>query len=418
MRNWGGTDMSKIICRFCGSEINQEFVNLGMSPFSNGYVKLENLQNEEKFFPLHTYVCSECFLVQLQEFESPKQIFTEYAYFSSVSNSWLNHSKNYVEMMIKRFVINSSMQVVELASNDGYLLQYFKKESIPVLGIEPAKNVALEAQRKGIPTLTDFFSEELAERLVKENIHADLLIGNNVLAHVPNINNFVIGMKKLLSTNGIITMEFPHILKLIEENQFDTIYHEHFSYLSLLTVIKIFKAHDLNIFDVEELPTHGGSLRLFAKHTQDNTKEISDNVKNVIDKEIKFGLNKINTYSSFSFKVKKTKRNILNYLIGLKNEGKQIVGYGAPAKGNTLLNYCGIGIDFVDYTVDRNSYKQGLYLPGTHIPIFSTDKILETKPDYVIILPWNLKYEIIDQMDIIKEWGGKFITLIPDIEVY
>ena len=410
--------MVKKLCRFCRSELNESFVDLGMSPLSNSYVIPEKIANKENFYPLHTYVCSKCFLVQLEEFESPKEIFSEYAYFSSFSNSWLKHAENYVDMMIKRFKFDSNSQVIEIASNDGYLLQYFKKEGIHVLGIEPANNVASEAIKKGIPTKSEFFGEELAIELDKKNIRADLLIGNNVLAHVPNLNDFVKGMKKLLNADGVITMEFPHLLRLINENQFDTIYHEHFSYLSLITVKQVFEKHCLTIFDVEELSTHGGSLRIYAKHNQDNTKNICENVDCVINKEIQMGLNKIETYREFSEQVKKTKRNILNFLINLKNEGKKIVGYGAPAKGNTLLNYCGIGTDFLDYTVDISPYKQGLYLPGSRIPVFTVDKIKQTKPDYVVILPWNIKEEIMEQMGFIKEWGGKFITLIPNVEVH
>ena len=410
--------MKNKLCRFCGNELKETFVDLGMSPLSNSYLKFDNLHNKENFYPLHAYVCSECYLVQLEEFESPEEIFGDYAYFSSFSKSWLKHAEDYVDKITNEFELNSNSKVIEIASNDGYLLQYFKKRGIPVLGIEPAKNVASEATKKGIPTISEFFGTELSDQLINENKSADLIIGNNVLAHVPNINDFVFGMKKLLKTNGIITMEFPHILRLIEKNQFDTIYHEHFSYLSLITVKQVFEKHGLAIFDVEELLTHGGSLRIYAKHIDDHTKDVSDNVERVLNKEIQMGLNKVEAYKKFSESVKKAKRDILKFLIDTKNEGKQIVGYGAPAKGNTLLNYCGIGADFIDYTVDISPHKQGLYLPGTHIPIFSPDKIKETKPDYVIILPWNIKEEIMKQMNFIKEWGGKFVTLIPNIGVY
>lgn len=406
------------VCRFCGKELKETFVDLGMSPLSNSYLKFENIKNKENFYPLHAYVCSECYLVQLEEFESPKKIFSDYAYFSSFSKSWLKHAEEYVNMMVKKFKFNLNSKVVEIASNDGYLLQYFKEKNVPVLGIEPAKNIANEAIKKGIPTKSEFFGENLANQLIKENLYADLLIGNNVLAHVPNINDFVLGMKKILKPKGIITIEFPHLLRLIEENQFDTIYHEHFSYLSLITVIKVFRKHGLDIFDVEELSTHGGSLRIYGKHIEDNTKCISEQVEKIINKEIQMGLNKIEIYLSFSEQVKKSKRDILNFLIHIKNEGKQIVGYGAPAKGNTLLNYCGIGTDFIDYTVDISPHKQGLFLPGTHISIFSPNKIKETKPDYIVILPWNIKEEVMEQMHFIREWGGKFITLIPGVEVY
>lgn len=410
--------MENKLCRFCGSELSESFVDLGMSPLSNTYLTPENIHNKEHIYPLHAYVCAKCFLVQLEEFESPEEIFSEYAYFSSFSQSWLKHAENYVDMMIQRFKFNSNSQVIEIASNDGYLLQYFKKEGIPVLGIEPAENIVTEAIKKGIPTKLEFFGTELAEKLIKDNMQADLIIGNNVLAHVPNLNDFVEGMKKVLSPDGIITMEFPHLLRLIKKNQFDTIYHEHFSYLSLITVKQVLKIHGLIVFDVEEISTHGGSLRIYAKHIQDSTKNISQNVSYIINKEKQFGLDRIEIYKDFSEQVKKTKRSILSFLINLKNEGKQVVGYGAPAKGNTLLNYCGIGTDFLDYTVDISPHKQGLYLPGTHIPIFSPDKISETKPDYVVILPWNIKEEVIEQMNFIKEWNGKFVTLIPKVEVY
>lgn len=410
--------MENKVCRFCGKELKETFVDLGMSPLSNSYVKFQNLKNKETFYPLHAYVCSECYLVQLEEFESPKEIFDDYAYFSSFSKSWLKHAEEYVNMMVKKFKFNLNSKVIEIASNDGYLLQYFRQKNIPVLGIEPAKNVADEAIRKGIPTKSEFFGENLANQLIKENIYADLLVGNNVLAHVPNINDFILGMKKILKPKGIITMEFPHVLKLIEENQFDTIYHEHFSYLSLITVRKIFRKNGLDIFDVEELSTHGGSLRIYGRHVENDTKCISKDVRKVINKEIKIGLDKIEIYMNFSEQVKKTKTDILNFIIHIKNQGKLIVGYGAPAKGNTLLNYCGIGSDFIEYTVDISPHKQGLYLPGTHIPIYEPEKIQETKPDYVIILPWNIKEEIMEQMSFIKEWGGKFVTLIPNIEVY
>ncbi|MDZ5724896.1 class I SAM-dependent methyltransferase [Acetobacterium sp. K1/6] len=406
------------LCRFCGKQLKNTFVDLGMSPLANKYLKLEDIQNGEVYFPLHAYVCSECFLVQLEEFETPQNIFDDYAYFSSFSNTWLKHIERYVSMMKKRFDIDYNSMVIEIASNDGYLLQYFKEDGIPVLGIEPAQNVAFEARKRGIPTKTEYFGESLANKLVKENIYADLLIGNNVLAHVPNINDFIIGMKKLLKPGSVITMEFPHLLRLIEGNQFDTIYHEHFSYLSLMTVKRIFEQNGLSIFDVEEIPTHGGSLRIYGKHTEDRIQCISKNVNEVIYKETKAKLNRIETYKQFSEHVEKTKRNILIKLIELKNEGKQIVGYGAPAKGNTLLNYCGISKDFLDYTVDISPYKQGLFLPGTHIPIFTPDKIKETRPDYVVIFPWNIKEEIIEKMSFIFDWGGKFITLIPVIEEY
>lgn len=405
-------------CRFCNTELSNTFVDLGMSPLANSYIKPEGVNKGESFYPLHTYVCSSCFLVQLEEFESPEGIFSDYAYFSSYSTSWLEHCKVYTEKVADRFHLNKESQVIEIASNDGYLLQYFKEKGVPVLGIEPAKNVAVEAEKKGIKTITEFFGENLVNELVSKGIEADLLIGNNVIAHVPNINDFVKGMKKILKPSGIITLEFPHLLNLIEKNQFDTIYHEHFSYISIIALSSILKEHGLEIFDIEKLPTHGGSLRVYAKHVEN--KDISEtiNVNGILAEEKAYGFDKIETYTSFNEKVKEIKRNILKFLIDLKNQNKTIVGYGAPAKGNTLLNYCGMGTDFIDYTVDLSPHKQGMYLPGTHISIYSPDKIKETKPDYVIILPWNLKNEIMNQMCYIKEWGGKFITLIPDIEVY
>jgi len=404
-------------CRFCNTQLTQTFCDLGMSPLSNAYLKPEQLQQMEPFYPLHAYVCEHCYLVQLQEFQSPENIFSDYAYFSSYSESWLKHAKTYTEYMIERFKFNNSSQIIELASNDGYLLQYFKQQDIPVLGIEPAENVAKIAQAAGIPSVIKFFGIQTAKELVNEGKQADLLLGNNVLAHVPDINDFVGGMKLLLKPDGIITMEFPHLLRLIEQNQFDTIYHEHFSYLSFSTVEKIFAKHGLTLFDVEELTTHGGSLRIFAKHTEDNTHPLTHRLKELRQLEIQQGLGDIGTYQIFAESVRETKRKILEFLIQTKQANKTIVAYGAPAKGNTLLNYCGIRDDFIDYTVDISPHKQGLFLPGTHIAIHHPDKIKETKPDYLVILPWNLKDEIIEQMAYIREWGGQFVTLIPHVEV-
>ena len=409
--------MQKVKCRFCGQELKDTFVNLGLSPLSNSYVKKDALNKGEYFFPLHVRVCQNCFLVQLEEYESPADIFTDYAYFSSYSDLWLAHAKKYVEMVTKRFSLTENSQVVEIASNDGYLLQYFLEKNIPVLGIEPAKNVAKVAIAKGIHTISEFFGAELAEKLVAEKGRADLLLGNNVLAHVPDLNDFVAGLNILLNDDGVITMEFPHLLNLIAENQFDTIYHEHFSYLSLLTVQKVFATHGLRIFAVQELNTHGGSLRIFAckesclKHQQE------ESVGQLLAKEIAFGLDKIDTYLDFSEKVKKVKYDLLQLLVELKNQGKTIVAYGAPAKGNTLLNYCGVKNEFLDYTVDRSPHKQGLFLPGTQIPILDPAEILQTKPDYVLILPWNLKEEIMSQLEYIRQWEAKFILPIPKVEV-
>lgn len=371
----------------------------------------------EPFYPLEVYVCDGCFLVQLPEFESPENIFSNYAYFSSYSDTWLKHAKDYANKMINLFKIGSDSYVVEIASNDGYLLQYFMEKGVPVLGIEPARNVAEVAIQKGIPTEAVFFGVTTARRLLKKMKRADLIIGNNVLAHVPDLNDFVAGLKILLNPDGVITMEFPHLMRLMEDTQFDTIYHEHFSYFSFFTVEKVFAAHALKIFEVEEISTHGGSLRIYASHIEDNTKQVSPRVQSLIQREIEAGYTQIGSYITFGERVKALKRDILNFLINAKGEGKTIVGYGAPAKGNTLLNYCGIRTDFVDYTVDRNPHKQGRYLPGSHIPIESTDKIKETKPDYVFILPWNIKDEIIEQVGYIREWGGKFVIPIPKVQV-
>lgn len=405
-------------CRFCQSCLNHTFVDLGMSPLSNGFLKSEQLNKAEKFYPLHAYVCEKCLLVQLEEFESPDHIFAnDYAYFSSYSESWLNHAKQYTDLMINRFQFNQSSRVIEIASNDGYLLQFFQAQSIPVLGIEPATNVAQVAIEKGVDTLVKFFGVETAQELVGQGKKADLLLGNNVLAHVPNINDFVAGMKIVLKPEGIITMEFPHLLRLIEQSQFDTIYHEHFSYLSFVTVEKIFAHHGLTLFDVEELPTHGGSLRIYAKHSENNKIKIDQRVEALKEVERQKGLGNLETYLNFSRKVQETKRKLLSFLIQVKIDGKTVVGYGAAAKGNTLLNYCGIRTDFIDYTCDRSPHKQGKFLPGTHIPIYSPDKIAETKPDYVLILPWNLKEEVTQQLSYIREWGGKFVVPIPEVEI-
>jgi hypothetical protein len=371
----------------------------------------------EPFFPLHVYVCEECFLVQLQEYVKPGEIFSEYAYFSSYSDTWLDHARNYTERMIERFRLTRSSRVIEIASNDGYLLQYFVQHGIPVIGIEPARNVASVALGKGIPTIVEFFGTDSAKRMEAEKGKADLLIGNNVLAQVPDLNDFVAGMKILLERGGVITMEFPHLLQLIHENQFDTIYHEHFSYFSFLTVEKIFRAHDLALFDVEELPTHGGSLRIYARHVEDASKPVQKTVQELLSREEREGLTRIERYSVFDEKVRETKRKLLDFLITAKRQEKSIVGYGAPGKGNTLLNYCGIRTDFLDYTVDRNPYKQGKFLPGTHIPIQEPSRIRETRPDYVLILPWNFKEEIMDQLAYVREWGGRFVVPIPEVRI-
>lgn len=404
-------------CRLCSSNLVNTFVDLGTSPLANSYLASEQLNETEPFYPLHVYVCNSCFLVQIPEIQTPEQIFSDYAYFSSYSESWLNHAKAYVEKMIETYNIDESCQVIEIASNDGYLLQYFKEKGIPVLGIEPAKNVAVVAQAAGIPTITRFFGETTAKNLVAEGYQADLLLGNNVLAHVPDLNDFIRGLKIVLKPHGIITMEFPHLYCLMAENQFDTIYHEHFSYFSFLSVERAFSTQGLRIFDVERLPTHGGSLRIHAVHTENNTRKTSERVEALRNLEIREGFDRIETYTSFSTRVKVVKRSLLEFLVKAMKEGKTVAGYGAPAKGNTLLNYSGIRTDFLDYTVDRSPHKQGLYLPGTHIPIYHPDRIEETKPDYLLILPWNLKEEIMEQMSHIRRWGGKFVVGIPEVMV-
>jgi SAM-dependent methyltransferase len=405
-------------CRFCKTPLKHVFVDLGASPMANSYLKPEQLRKMEPHYPLCVYVCDSCKLVQLPEAQTPEEIFSDYAYFSSYSESWLRHAKDYTSLMIDRFGFDSRAQVIEIASNDGYLLQYFKERGIQVLGVEPAGNVAKAAQEAGIPTLVKFFGTETARVLAKEGTHADLLLGNNVLAHVPDINDFVAGMKIILKPKGVITMEFPHLMRLMDENQFDTIYHEHYSYLSLLSVEKIFASRGLILFDVDELTTHGGSLRIYACHAGDDSRPIDRRVLDLRSKEEAAGLAVLDNYHSFNEQVKETKRKILSFLIDAKRNGKSIAAYGAPAKGNTLLNYCGIRSDFIDFTVDRSPHKQNHYLPGTHIPIWQPDKIRETKPDYLVILPWNLKDEIMDQMSYIRDWGGKFVVFIPEVKVY
>ena len=404
-------------CRFCGASLEHTFIDLGMSPLANSYVATEQLNRMEPFYPLHVYVCKECLLVQLEEFTSPQSIFGDYAYFSSYSDSWLQHAEKYVGLVYERFALGPRSHVIEIASNDGYLLQYFVKRGVPVLGIEPAVNVAKVAKKKGVPTLVKFFGVQTARTLAVRGKKADLLIGNNVLAHVPNINDFVGGLKIALKSQGVVTMEFPHVMRLMQENQFDTIYHEHFSYLSLLAVERIFDKHGLALFDVEELSTHGGSLRIYAKHSDDTSKSVGKRLVELREREASAGFDRLEHYLHFAKRVEETKRKLLAFLVAAKNDGKVIVGYGAPAKGNTLLNYCGIRSDFLDYTVDRSPYKQGYYLPGVRIPILSPDVIKQTKPDYVLILPWNIKDEVMQQMAFIREWGGRFVVPIPEVKV-
>jgi SAM-dependent methyltransferase len=408
---------ASLACRFCGAPLSHVFVDLGASPLANSYLEPADLRKAERFYPLCVYVCGECLLVQLPEEERPEEIFSDYAYFSSYSESWLRHAREYAEAMIGRFGLGPTHHVVEVASNDGYLLRWFMERGIPVFGIEPAANVAVAAEAAGIPTLVKFFGAETARQLADRGTRADLLVGNNVLAHVPDLNDFVAGLAILLAEGGVLTMEFPHLLRLMEEDQFDTIYHEHYSYFSFTAVRRVFSAHGLTLFDVEELPTHGGSLRIYARHDRDDAKPVGDRVQNLLAREEAAGLASIDAYRSFTERVERVKRGLLRFLIQAKEEGKTVAAYGAPAKGNTLLNYCGIRTDFLDYTVDRSPHKQGRYLPGSRIPIHAPDRLRETRPDYVLILPWNLKEEIVEQMADVRSWGGKFVVAIPEVEV-
>lgn len=387
-----------------------------MSPLCESFVPPERVDFAEAFFPLHALVCPKCYLVQLNEYVSPKSIFEEYAYFSSYSTSWVAHAKAYCEAIAPRLALDGSSLVVELASNDGYLLQHFAPLGVPVLGVEPAANVAKVAVDKGVPTVVDFFGTRLARDLLDQGKAADLIIGNNVLAQVPDLNDFVAGMRDLLKPEGVITLEFPHLQRLIEENQFDTIYHEHFSYFSLITTQILAARHGLKLIDVEELPTHGGSLRVYLAR-EGSQRMATPAVADLIAREERLGFRKLETYSTFGEQVKRTKRRLLSFLIKAKDDGKTICGYGAPGKGNTLLNYCGIGPDFLDFTVDRNPYKHGRFTPGMRIPIYPVDAIDQAKPDLVLILPWNLKHEIVAQMCHIGDWGGKFVVPIPEVSV-
>jgi SAM-dependent methyltransferase len=403
-------------CRFCHGPL-AEFVNLGMSPLCESFLAENQLNSMEPFYPLVAYICRDCLLVQLQEYVAPENIFSDYAYFSGFSDAWLDHARRYVETMTARLGLGSASKVIEVGSNDGYLLQYFVKAGIPVLGIDPAANIAATAEARGVPTLVRFFGRETAHELAATGVQADLVLGNNVLAQVTDPSSFVEGIGILLKPTGVCTIEFPHLLKTMEGNQFDQIYHEHFSYFGALTAEKIFAAHGMRIFDIEELWTHGGSLRIFACHAGDETHPTTPAALAVMQREREVGLDRLATYASFGEQVRTTKRKLLSFLIEAKSSGKSIAGYGAPGKANTLLNYCGIRSDFLDYTVDRNPHKQGKYLPGTHIPIFPPEKIAETKPDYVMILPWNLRDEIMAQLAYIRDWGGKFVVPIPDVSV-
>jgi hypothetical protein len=404
-------------CRFCNEEIRHTFVDLGMSPLANSYLRPHQLKEMEPFYPLHAYVCVNCMLVQVQECVKPEHIFSDYAYFSSYSDTMVQHAKHYAEAVIARYGLDEKSHVVEIASNDGYLLQFFLRKNISALGIEPAANVARAAIDKGIPTRIEFFSAETARLLVEQGPAADLIVGNNVLAHTPNLNDFVHGMTILLAPQGVITMEFPHILHLVEESQFDTIYHEHFSYFSLHTAVKVFSRHRLRIFDVEQISTHGGSLRIHACHADDISKHSTDRLAEVLRKETVAGFDRVERYLCFSEQVRDIKCKFLSFVINAKRQRKSIAAYGAAAKGNTFLNYCGVGTEFIDYVVDRSPHKQGCFLPGTHLPIYSPEKIMDTRPDYLLILPWNIKAEVIHQMGRAREWGGQFVTCIPDLEI-
>ncbi len=404
-------------CRFCGAELRHTFADLGVTPLSNSYLAPEQLDRMEPFYPLHARTCERCFLVQLPEYESPENIFQDYAYFSSYSETWVAHARHYSEQMLARLRLGPESHVVEIASNDGYLLKNFVARGVPVTGIEPARNVAAEARARGVETVTDFFGRRLARELADGGKRADLLLGNNVLAHVPDLNDFVAGLKILLKPSGVVTMEFPHLLRLIEGRQFDTIYHEHFSYFSFHTAERVFAAHGLTLFDVEELTTHGGSLRIHARHEEDAGKEVSQRVAGLKAREVEAGMTRLETYLAFDERVRETKHALLSFLIEAKRGGKRVAGYGAPAKGNTLLNYCGVRTDFIEYTVDANPHKQNHYLPGTRIPVYHPDRLRETRPDYVLVLPWNLLEEITRQVAHVREWGGRFVVPIPEAKV-
>jgi hypothetical protein len=404
-------------CRFCAAPLRHTFVDLGMSPLCESYVPAERLNAMEPFYPLHARVCERCLLVQLEEFVAADEIFTEYAYFSSYSDSWVAHARAYAEMAIERFGLGPESLVVELASNDGYLLQHIIERGIPALGIEPAANVAVAAREKGIETVVEFFGRELAARLLAEGRRADLLAANNVMAHVPDLNDFVGGMEPLLAPHGVVTIEVPHLLRLVEDNQFDTIYHEHFSYFSLLTARKVLAAHGLEVFDVDELKSHGGSLRIYAQRRSTGSRPVGPKVEALLERERALGFDTLEGHAGFSAQVKETKWRLLEFLIQCRREGKRVAGYGAPGKGNTLLNYCGIRSDLLEFTVDRNPYKQGQFLPGTHIPIRHPEALEQARPDFILILPWNLKEEIVAQLSYTREWGARCVVPIPEAEV-
>jgi 2-polyprenyl-3-methyl-5-hydroxy-6-metoxy-1,4-benzoquinol methylase len=405
-------------CRFCAAPLTQTFVDLGLSPLANSLLSEADLVREEPRYPLHAYVCGNCLLVQLGEFASPQDIFEDYVYFSSFSDSWVEHARRYVEQMIERFGFDARSSVVEIASNDGYLLQWFVERGVPVLGVEPAANVAAAAEAKGIPTLVRFFSEQTARELVEQGLDADLVIGNNVLAHVPALNDFVAGLEVLLAPDGVVTMEFPHLLRLIAETEFDTIYHEHFSYFSALTVERVFAAHGLRLFDVEELPTHGGSLRIYAAHADSDAHADTGRVAELVERERAAGLADLASYARFDERVREVRKGLREFLEGKRAEGRSVAAYGAAAKGVTLLNYCGIGPELVEYVADRSPHKQGRYLPGVRLPIRPPEHVAGTKPDFLLLLAWNLKEEIVEQMSHVREWGGRFVTPVPEVAVH
>jgi 2-polyprenyl-3-methyl-5-hydroxy-6-metoxy-1,4-benzoquinol methylase len=409
--------MNHYSCRICNQPLTETFVDLGFSPLANHFINESQLQLPETHYPLHVYFCSTCYLVQLPNLIPPESIFTTYAYFSSYSDSWLAHCKDYTELMIERFGLDQTKRVVEIASNDGYLLQYFAQQHIPVLGIEPARNVAKIAEEKGIPTVSEFFGIETAQQLLQTRSSADLLIGNNVFAHVPDLHDFVEGCSLLLSSKGILTAEFPHLLQLIQNNQFDTIYHEHYSYFSFHTISRLFKSHGLSVFDVDEITTHGGSLRVYAQHANQTVHSSSEKIQDMIRKEERALLHQPDTYKQFQQSVNECKYALLSFLLEAKNDGKTVAAYGAAAKGNTLLNYCGIQADLISFVVDRSPHKQGKYLPGSHIPIVDEEQLQRDKPDYVIILPWNIKKEIFEQLEYIRSWGGLFVIPIPTLSI-
>ncbi|HZF26874.1 MAG TPA: class I SAM-dependent methyltransferase [Steroidobacteraceae bacterium] len=412
------TSIAGAQCRFCAEPLEATFVDLGMSPLCQTHIEPHQLNHMEPFYPLHVWVCHKCFLVQLEQYVAPADIFSDYAYFSSYSDSWVEHARRYTELVRQRFSLGARSKVMEIASNDGYLLRHFVRAGVPALGIEPAANVARVAIEKGVPTVVRFFGEQTAREIAAEHGRPNLLLGNNVLAHVPNINDFVKGMKVLLAPTGVVTMEFPHLQRLMEGNQFDTIYHEHFSYLSFVTVERIFRHHGLVLFDVEELPTHGGSLRIYARHAENESQPVSGAVSALRERERHLGYERLETYAGFQAQVHETKRALLELLIKLKRGGAKVVGYGAPGKGNTLLNYCGIRRDMLDFTADRSPYKYGRYTPGTHIPIVHPDEIRSARPDYILFLPWNLKDELAKGLDYSREWGCKFIVPIPAVTVF